>query len=161
RAAQFRDALSKVLDRERRIGTAKTVETLPVDVLQRLGALGYVSGGAATTSTPGADPKDKILEFRRANDSMRRGLLALNRRDYSSAAQIFEELIGSGIESFEAHLYLARALSGLQQPDRAAAHFEQAAQRAPLLEDAWTGLADARLATRGPDAALATVREAR
>jgi tetratricopeptide (TPR) repeat protein len=92
---------------------------------------------------------------------MRDGIVALNRRDYAAAARDFGELIDSGIESFEAHLYLARSLVGLKRPDRAAAHFEQAARRAPLLEEAWTGWAEARLATHGPESALAIVREAR
>ena len=106
-------------------------------------------------------PKDKILEFRRANQAMRDGILALNRRDYTAAARDFEELIHSGIESFEAHLYLARSLVGMKRTDRAAVHFEQAARRAPLLEEAWTGWAEARLATHGPEPALAIVREGR
>jgi tetratricopeptide (TPR) repeat protein len=92
---------------------------------------------------------------------MRHGILALNRRDYASAARAFDDMIGSGIESFEAHLYLARSLAGLKRPDRAATHFEQAARRAPLLEEAWSGWADARLATDGPQSALAIIREGR
>ena len=70
-------------------------------------------------------------------------------------------MIDSGIESFEAHLYLARSLAGMKRPDRAAPHFEQAARRAPLVEEAWTGWAESRLATAGPEAALAIVREGR
>jgi choline-sulfatase len=161
RAAALRGTLAKLLDQERRIGTTATATTLPAGLLERLGALGYVSGDTSTTATPGADPKDKILEFRHANESMRAGILALNRRDYASAARTFEELIGSGIESFEAHLYLARSLVGIKRADRAAAHFEQAARRAPLLEEAWTGWAEARLETNGPQSALAIVREGR
>jgi tetratricopeptide (TPR) repeat protein len=49
----------------------------------------------------------------------------------------------------------------MKRADRAAAHFEQAARRAPLLEEAWTGWARARLATDGPQPALAIVREGR
>ena len=164
RAEALRGTLAKLLDKERRLAaktTGTTARTLPVGLLERLGALGYVSGDLSTTSTSGADPKDKILEFRHANDAMRNGILALNRRDYPSAARVFEELIGSGIESFEAHLYLARSLVGMKRADRAAAHFEQAARRAPLLEEAWTGWAEARLATDGPQSALAIVREGR
>ena len=161
RAAGFRRTLAKMLDDERRIGTTDRARTLPVGLLERLGALGYVSGDLSTTATSGADPKDKILEFRHANQVMRDGILALNRHDYASAAREFEEMIASGIESFEAHLYLARSLTGMKLADRAAAHFEQAARRAPLLEEAWTGWAEARLATDGPESALAIVREGR
>ena len=161
RAAALRGTLAKLLDQERRIATTATTRTLPADLLERLGALGYVSGTPSTTATPGADPKDKILEFRHANEGMRDGILALTRRDYASASRTFEELIGSGIESFEVHLYLARALVGMKRPDRAAAHFEQAARRAPMLEEAWTGWGEARLATDGPQSALAIVRQGR
>jgi choline-sulfatase len=161
RAAALRGTLGKLLDQERRIGTTATARTLPVGLLERLGALGYVSGDPSTTAASGADPKDKILEFRHANEGMRTGILALNKGDYASATRVFEELIGSGIESFEVHLYLARSLIGMKRTDRAAAHFEQAARRAPLLEDAWTGWAEARLATDGPESALAIVREGR
>jgi arylsulfatase A-like enzyme/Tfp pilus assembly protein PilF len=160
-AAALRTTLARVLDQERRIKTTATAQALPAGLAERLGALGYVSGDPAATKASGADPKDKILEFRRANDVMRNGILALNRRDYASAARGFEDLIGSGIESFEAHLYLARSLAGLKRFDRAAAHFEQAARRAPLLEEAWTGWAEARLATDGPEAAVAIVRDGR
>jgi arylsulfatase A-like enzyme/Tfp pilus assembly protein PilF len=163
-AAALRSTLAAMLERERRLTmtpSGTTPKALPAGLVERLGALGYVSGGASATTASGADPKDKIVEFRRANDVMRSGILALNRHDYASAARGFEELIGSGIESFEAHVYLARSFAGLKRFDRAAAHFEQAARRAPLLEEAWTGWADARLATDGPDAALAIVRDGR
>jgi arylsulfatase A-like enzyme/Tfp pilus assembly protein PilF len=159
-AAALRASLAKVLDQERRVRTAPSGEMLAADQLERLGALGYVSGGA-TTSTPGADPKDKIREFRHANDVMRSGILALNHHEYAEAARGFEELIAGGIESFEAHLYLARAFAGLKRADRAAPHFEQAARRAPLLEDAWVGWAETRLATDGAEPALKIVREGR
>jgi choline-sulfatase len=162
-AATFRRVLANTLEQERRIERTATVGTVPVELLERLGALGYVSGGGApsATTTSSVDPKDKIQEFRRANQIMRDGILALNRRDYASAARGFEELVGSGIESFEAHLYLARSFAGLKRLDRAAAHFEKAARRAPLLEEAWAGWAETRLATDGPESALAIVREGR
>jgi len=161
RATALRATLGRMLDEERRVGKTASAQMLPADMLERLGALGYVSGGSTTTPTPGADPKDKIQEFRRANEGMRNGILALNRRDYASAARAFEELLGSGIESFESHFYLARALVGLKRPDRAAAQFEQAARRAPRLEEAWTGWAEARFAVSGPEPALAIVLEGR
>jgi superkiller protein 3 len=132
---------------------------VPLDLLERLGALGYVSGSPSTTSTPGADPKDKIADFRRANTLMRDGILALNRNDFAGAVRRFDELIAGGIESFEAHLYLARALMRSAQPARAAVHFEQAARRAPLLEEAWVGWVEARRMTAGPVAAIAIARE--
>jgi len=162
RAAALHGALARLLDEERRGSPATTRVSVPLDLLERLGALGYVGGSsAAATPTPGADPKDKIAEFRRANDLMRKGILALNAREYAAAARDFDDLIGGGIESFEAHLYLAKALMGMRQPARASQHFEQAARRSPLLEEAWTGWIDATRASAGPRAALTIVRDAR
>jgi len=159
-AAALRAALAKMLEAERRVSAGAGAAAVPADQLERLGALGYASGGA-TTSTPGADPKDKIREFRRANEVMRNGILALNRREFAAAARGFEALLADGIESFESHLYLARAFAGLNQPDRAAPHFERAARLAPTLEDAWAGWAETRRAAAGPEPALAIVREGR
>jgi arylsulfatase A-like enzyme/Tfp pilus assembly protein PilF len=163
-AAALRATLAKVLEEERRIASTATVAAsrpLPAETLERLGALGYVSGTASPTAASGADPKDKIREFRHANDVMRQGIVALNRHEYAFAARAFEELIADGVESFEGHLYLARSLMGLKRFDPAARHFEQAARRAPLLEEAWTGWGEARLAMEGPASALAIVREGR
>jgi arylsulfatase A-like enzyme/Tfp pilus assembly protein PilF len=162
RAASLRGTLTKLLDAERRAGTtpaATTAQALPVDLMQRLGALGYVSGNPTASST-GADPKDKIAEFRRANNGMREGILALNRRDYASAARALEAVIDSGIESFEVHLYLARALAAMNRADRAAVHFEQAARRAPMLEEAWIGWADMCLRLHKPEQAVAALKAA-
>jgi choline-sulfatase len=162
-AAALRATLTKMLEEERRLASTATVaapRTLPAETLERLGALGYVMG-ASPTAVSGADPKNKIREFRHANDVMRQGILALNRHQYASAVNGFEELIAGRIESVEGHLYLARSLMGMKRFDRAAKHFEQAARRAPLLEEAWTGWADARLATEGAASALAIVREGR
>lgn len=163
RAESFRKTITNFLEQERRVSVTARASTVPVGLLEQLGALGYVSGTTdpSAIKASGADPKDKILEFRRANEAMREGLLALHRRDYAAAADQFGGLIESGIESFEVHLYLARALAGMKRPDRAAPHFEQAARRAPLVEEAWTGWAESRLATGGPEAALAIVREGR
>ena len=162
RAAGLRASLEKLLEQESRVAKAAPAPPLPPDLLARLGALGYVGGAKGSAGqASGADPKDKLPEFRRANEGMRSGLLALNKRDYASAAAAFEGVMADGIESFEVHLYLARSLLGAKRADRAAWHFEQAARRSPLSEDAWTGWADARLATSGPQAALATLREGR
>lgn len=162
RAAAMRGELATLLEHERRGSGAGAAASVPLDLLEKLGALGYVGGAApATTATPGADPKDKIAEFRRANELMRSGILALNRQEYAAGVHAFEQLIRGGIESFEAHLYLARSFIGLGQMGRAATHFEQAARRAPALDDAWAGWAEAVRSTAGPAAALAVVREGR
>ncbi len=58
-----------MLEQERRIADGRAAQPLPADLLERLGALGYVERQPRRRrQTPGADPKDKILEFRRANE---------------------------------------------------------------------------------------------
>jgi arylsulfatase A-like enzyme/Flp pilus assembly protein TadD len=147
RAAAFQAALGKVLDEERRAASAAPAGAVPVELLEKLGALGYVGGAApAQTSTPGADPKDRVADFRLANALMREGLVALNERDFARAAAQFGQLLRRGIVSFEAHLYLGRALLGLGRPAEAARHFEEAVRRAPALPEGWRNLAAARLA---------------
>ena len=65
----MRAALGPYLEAER--SAAKTAEaqaTVPPDLLEKLGALGYLGAGApGQGSAPGADPKDKIEEFKVAN----------------------------------------------------------------------------------------------
>jgi tetratricopeptide (TPR) repeat protein len=124
RVAAFQAALGRWLDEERRAAGA----------------------APAQTSTPGADPKDRIADFRLANALMREGLLRLHDKDYAGSASRFEELLRRGIVSFEAHLYLGRALAGLGRPADAARHFEEAVRRAPGLAEGWRYLAQARLA---------------
>lgn len=162
RAMALHDELAKLLEQERQASTPGATASVPVELLEKLGALGYVGGSSpATTATPGADPKDKIADFRLANTLMRDGILALHRKEYSTSTRSFEQLIGRGIESFEAHLYLARSLMGQGQPGRAATHFEQAVRRAPALEEAWIAWAEARRVSAGPAAALAVIRQGR
>ena len=113
RAAAFQAALGRMLDEERKAASAAPGGAVPVELLEKLGALGYVGGAApAQTSTPGADPKDRIADFRLANALMREGLIALNERDFAKSAAQFGQLLERGIVSFEAHLYLGRALLG-------------------------------------------------
>jgi len=146
RAAAFQAALGRMLDEERRAAVGATA-AVPVDLLEKLGALGYAGGAApAQTKTPGADPKDKIAEFRVANALMREGLERLAEKDYAASAARFRELFRLGIESFEAHFYLGRALLGLGRPAEAAERFEEAVRRAPALVEGWESLAKARLA---------------
>jgi choline-sulfatase len=144
RAAALRSALGRVLDAERASARATQAGPAPAmapELIEKLGALGYVgSGGAAETATPGADPKDMVEEFRIANDLIREGLLRLHDRDYAASAQRFQAVLARKIESFEVHFYLARALEGLGRPAEAIGHFQEAARRAPAFVPAWEGL---------------------
>jgi arylsulfatase A-like enzyme/Flp pilus assembly protein TadD len=158
RAAALRAGLGPFLDAER--SAVRSVGAAPAvapDLLEKLGALGYVGGaGPAQTTTPGADPKDKMEDFRIANDLMREGLLRLHDHDYAASASRFQAVLARKIESFEVHFYLARALGGLGRNKEAALHFEEAARRSPAFAPAWEGQGDALLAIgRKPEARAA------
>jgi arylsulfatase A-like enzyme/Flp pilus assembly protein TadD len=148
RAEALRKALGALLDAERAQAKASgTPAPIAPELLEKLGALGYVGGEApADTPTPGADPKDRIEDFRIANDLIREGLTRLHDRDFAGSAERFRAVLARGIESFEVHFYLARAASGLGQHAEAARHFEEAAKRSPAHAPAWMGLARSLLA---------------
>jgi arylsulfatase A-like enzyme/Flp pilus assembly protein TadD len=150
------DALGGFLARERPPDTG--AQSLPPELLERLHALGYVGGASpAATATPGADPKDKIGEFRVANDLMRQGLVALHAEDFRASAARFEDLLGRGVDNAEVHLYLGRALRGLGRAGDAARHFQVTTERTPAYPEGWLGLAEARLRLGDADAALAAL----
>jgi choline-sulfatase len=148
RAEALRKALGAILDAERvQSKSAGTTPAIAPELLEKLGALGYVGGAApAETSTPGADPKDRIEDFRIANDLIREGLARLHEGDYAGSESRFRAVLARGISSFEVHFYLARALSGLGRHAEAARHFEEAARRSPSHAPAWVGLARSLLA---------------
>ena len=150
RARALRTALGHILDAERaaaRSARAGTAAPAAPELLEKLGALGYLGGAPLETRTPGADPKDKIEEFRIANDLVREGLLRLHDGDYAASAAQFQKALARGISSFEIHFYLAKALSGLGRHAEAARHFEEAARRAPAFAEAWEGLARSLVAS--------------
>jgi arylsulfatase A-like enzyme/Tfp pilus assembly protein PilF len=169
RAQGLRASLEGFLARERArerlaagAGTTAPAPALPAELAEKLGALGYLGGGSpATTSDPGADPKDRIEDFRIASDLMRQGLLRLHEGDLARAARAFEALLGRGVESAELHLYLGRALSGLERFAEAADHFGEAAARTPAYSGAWLGMAEAQERLGDPAAALEALRRGR
>jgi arylsulfatase A-like enzyme/Tfp pilus assembly protein PilF len=160
RGAAMRGALGRFLDAERKAGALGTnTAAVPPELLEKLGALGYVGGGApAETSTPGADPKDKVEDFRIANSEIREGLLRFHDNDYRQSVSHFETVLRRGISSFEVHFYLARSLAALGRQREAATHFEEAVRRQPAQATAWEGLADSRAATGDRTAALEALR---
>ena len=158
RAAAMRQGLGRFLDGERE-ASARQPAAVSTDLIEKLGALGYVGGGApARTATPGADPKDKVEEFRFANEAIREGLLRLHAKDYPGSVARLKAVLRRGISSFEVHFYLARALRGLRRFAEAAGHFEEAARRAPAHGQAWEGLADSRAASGDTEGALLALR---
>jgi choline-sulfatase len=155
----MKGALGEELDRERAVGDDEA-SFLPQDLMDKLGALGYVGSGAPVeSSSPGADPKDKIDEFRVANELIREGILLLHERDYEGSAARYRKLLELDIESFEIHLNLARGLLALERYDEAEPHFHEASRRLPNQIEAWEGLSQARSSRGDLAGALAALKE--
>ncbi len=164
RVDAMRGALGGVLDAERKAAIDKPPvdANVPADLLEKLGALGYVGGGApGHTSEPGADPKDKIEEFKVANRLIREGLIALREKRFATSIANFRELLSKKIESFEVHYYLGRALVGLNRYREAEPHFEGAIRYQPTYAITYAGLAECQVARRDIPAALATLKRGR
>jgi arylsulfatase A-like enzyme/Flp pilus assembly protein TadD len=158
-AQAMRAALATVLDGERRQRDASTEPGPSQELIERLGALGYVGGsGAAETGTPGADPKDKIEEFRIVNSLIREALVAFHAKDPALSAAKLQQVLARGISSFEVHYYLARALVAQGQAAEAGRHFDAAASHAPTHAAAWEGAADCRLRLGDREGALSRLR---
>ncbi|HSB62337.1 MAG TPA: tetratricopeptide repeat protein, partial [Vicinamibacteria bacterium] len=161
RAEAFRAALARRLEAEREAGP-RTADAMPPDLLEKLGAMGYLGAGAPSeAAATGADPKDKIEEFKVLNRLVREGLLSLREKDYAGSARSFEELRRRGVSSFEVHYYLARALVGLRRPREAAPHFEEAIRRLPGFSAAYLALADCRIALSDLPRALEALERGR
>ena len=163
RAAALRTALAAHLAGEKETPPATDGgAAIPPDLLEKLGALGYLGAGAPAAGPPtGADPKDKIGEFKVLNRLVREGLVLLREKDYAGSAQRLLELRRRGVDSFEVNYYLARALVGLGRHREAAVHFAAAAERLPGYSAAHLGLADARIAVGDLRGALDALRRGR
>jgi choline-sulfatase len=157
RAEALRSGLAAHLARERAVKT--DTAGVPADLLEKLGALGYLGAGAPR-SAPGAaaDPKDKIAEYKVLNRLVREGLVALRKKDYAASIQRFRALLARGIESFEVHYYFGRALSASGRPREAIPHFEAALTRLPGFAAAYLELAQCRIALRDAPAAIEVLR---
>lgn len=155
-ARRLRAALEGELRAERaRALAAPSAPNLSADVLQKLGALGYVSPGVPKDQVAqGADPKDKIGEFRTLSGLMRDGLTALRAGRHKESAARFTTLLESGADSFQVHFYLGRAQLGLGQADEAARHFARTIALMPTFTQAHLAMADARLARKDSRGAI-------
>ena len=160
RARAYRAGIEQRLRKEQAaVRDPGSVASVPPDLLEKLGALGYVSsGGPSTGKASGADPKDKIDEYQTLNTLMREGLINLREARYAASLERFGGLFDRGIDSFEAHYYAARALTGLKRWREAAAHYERALQKLPSYSAAYLGLADAHLAGGKAPLALEAIR---
>jgi len=160
-AEALRGALARRLEAERKTAAdPAAAAAIPPELLEQLGALGYVGGGTGGAgSSPGADPKDKLEDYKAVNTLMREGLTHLREKDAAGAVARFEALLARGVTSFEAHYYLARALMQQKRPKPAAVHFEAALARLPAYGAAYIGLADACVALGEPQRALLALRK--
>jgi arylsulfatase A-like enzyme/Flp pilus assembly protein TadD len=160
RAEALRTALARRLAAEReREGAGPAAGGVPQELLEQLGALGYVGlatpGGRAST---GADPKDKIEDYKALSRLVREGLVRLRERDYAGSAERLQQLLARGADSFEVRYYLGRALAGLGRHRDAAAHFREAIRRLPSYGAAYRALSESLLAAGDAREALATLR---
>jgi len=156
RTRALRAELALILEQERAAsGSGREVGEVPLELLEKLGALGYVGGVSATEST-GADPKDKIDEFRAASRLLREGLTRFREKDLAGSIERFQALLRF-IDSFEARYYLGRSLLASKRYQEAAVQFERAIEYQPSYAAAHEALAECRAGTgdlRGAVAAL-------
>jgi choline-sulfatase len=150
RARAMRAGLERQLRTERETARPEAATTgVSPELLEKFGALGYVSpGGASDTKAAGADPKDKIQEYKTLNTSMRQGLIALREGRPAESAERFRTLQQHGVDSFEVHYYLGRAFTGLKRWRDAATQYEAAARKLPAYTPAWRALGESCVALR-------------
>jgi choline-sulfatase len=147
RARALRSALERQLRAEESARPARAAQRgdIPIELVERLGALGYVSGGE-NPATAGADPKDKIEDYKVLNALLHEGLVLLRDRDYAGAVDRFRALSSRGIDSFESHYYFGQALVGLRKWKAAAVEFEHAIPRLPGFAASYLMLAECDVA---------------
>jgi len=139
--------------------TPASAAAVPPELLDQLGALGYVgSGGSSAPESRSADPKDKLEEYAAVSGLMREGLTLLREKQPAAAAERLRTLRRRGIDGFEVRYYLARALLQAKDASGAVAEFESAIARLPAYGAAYVGLADAHMAVGDPKAALSALR---
>ena len=131
---------------------------MPIELIEKLGALGYVSGGSAGGASTDADPKDKIADYRELNALLHAGLLNLRDKQYDAAATRFKTLAARGIDSFESHYYYGQALVALARWREAAAQFDRAIPRLPGFAATYLALADCRVAIKDRHGAIDALR---
>ena len=127
---------------------------MPVDLVEKLAALGYLSGSPPDRASAGADPKDKIAEYTVLNALLHQGLLQLRDRKYAAAAARFRELSSRGIDSLESHYYYGQALIGLGRWRAEAGEFERAIPRLPGFAASYLMLAECHVAAKDRLAAI-------
>jgi choline-sulfatase len=150
RARAMRSGLQARLRDERTSARTETAAAgISPELLERLGALGYVSpGGPSDTKSAGADPKDKLDEYKALSMGMQEGLVALRAGRPAETVDRIRAVARRGVDSFEVHYYLGRAYTALRRWRDAAAEYERAAGKLPSSADAWRGLGESRVELR-------------
>ena len=116
------------------------------DLLERLGALGYVSpGGPADKKSAGADPKDKLEEYKALSTLMQQALVALRAGRPGEAVEHLREVARRGLDSYELHYYLGRSYAALKRWRDAVKEYEKATAALPGGIEAWRGLGESRV----------------
>jgi choline-sulfatase len=155
RARAMRAGVAARLHQERTTArTEAAAAGVPPELLERLGALGYVSpGGSSRAREAGADPKDKIHEYQALSNLMMQSLIAIRQGRPAEALPYFRDLDARGVDSFEMRYYEGRAYAALGRWREAAAAYEKAVAKQPGNADVWRGLGEARVALRESPAA--------
>jgi choline-sulfatase len=150
RARALRAGLEGRLRLERnKASTDAATASVPPDLLEKLGALGYVSPGGPTGSkAAGADPKDKLEEYKVLNTLMRQGLTALREGHPEQTLERLGGLTRRGVDSFEVNYYRGRAFTALKRWREAEAAYTKALAKLPAYSAAWRGIAESRMARR-------------
>jgi arylsulfatase A-like enzyme/Flp pilus assembly protein TadD len=154
KVAAMRSAIEATLRTEQITARSDTARAgIPPEVLERLGALGYVGPGrpvppksAGSSRTKADDPKDKLAEYKALSNAMQDALVALRTRRYAQALEHLRGLARRGLDSFEVHYYMARALAGLERWREAAAEYEKASAKLPGDVESVRGLGESRVA---------------
>jgi choline-sulfatase len=160
RADALRAQLAGLLDKERAAPSPDASTAVPPELVEKIGALGYLGGGAARdAASSGADPKDKLEDYKAVNRLMRDGLTRLRAKDYAGSGARLRALLDRGVDSFEVRYYLARALVGQRRCPEAEPQFVAATRHLPGFGPAYIGLADCRAAAGQTAAALAVLKD--
>ena len=137
RAAALRRGIEDQLRAEQ--SNARTAAAgVSKEALERLGALGYVGPGRGAAGTSaGADPKDKLAEYKALSTTMQDAIVALRGGDNARAANLLAPLIARGVATAELHQYLGRAYAGMGKWKDAAAQYERAVAKLPGDGETW------------------------
>lgn len=155
RARAMRSGLETQLRKERSSPKSADTSGISPDALERLGALGYVNpGGSFDKKSGGADPKDKLDEYKSLSGLMQQALVAMRAGRSAEAVQRLREVSRRGLDSYEVHFYLGRALAGGQQWRDAATEYEKATKKFPAGAESWRGLGESRIALNDPRGAV-------